>query len=519
MTGLMNVALRRHRPQRLMMIVGLVLLLSLLLGATASAQQGPTPTYVHVYLDKEWANSQSLPPGLQNFTITGSWSAGPSGPTSTAVCQYANGALDCTYTSTLTDPNYPGGFNGIGLVVPYGLQYEISESGLPTGWQSQAGIGAFTAGFNQYCDFSYENGNSTTPDDDCLHLVVNAQTPTVAVSKTANTTYTRTYTWEIAKSVSPAVVNLFEGQQASVGYTVQVTRSAPVDSGWAVAGVISVANNSQVAVTLNSVTDAISGVGNVTVNCPVTLPASLGAGQTLVCTYTSALPNGTDRTNTATATYNTNTTATGTAPVTFGAPTTVTNAAVSVQDVYNGGAPETIGSEHRRQHDDPVHPQRGLRQQLDLRQRRGDLQPAQHRHHRRDEPERQRRDDGQLLPPVRRQDRRSGLHAALHLADRQDRDAEPDRPLRWAEQHRHLHRHAHQVQPHRRELPRLRRYHHHQPAPDRGAGCHQRDRPAGQWPQRHGELPRHDRPGGRLAGLHLHHQRSQQQRRRPTPPP
>jgi hypothetical protein len=344
MTGLMNVALRRHRPQRLMMIVGLVLLLSLLLGATASAQQGPTPTYVHVYLDKEWANSQSLPPGLQNFTITGSWSAGPSGPTSTAVCQYANGALDCTYTSTLTDPNYPGGFNGIGLVVPYGLQYEISESGLPTGWQSQAGIGAFTAGFNQYCDFSYENGNSTTPDDDCLHLVVNAQTPTVAVSKTANTTYTRTYTWEIAKSVSPAVVNLFEGQQASVGYTVQVTRSAPVDSGWAVAGVISVANNSQVAVTLNSVTDAISGVGNVTVNCPVTLPASLGAGQTLVCTYTSALPNGTDRTNTATATYNTNTTATGTAPVTFGAPTTVTNAAVSVQDVYNGGAPETIGT-------------------------------------------------------------------------------------------------------------------------------------------------------------------------------
>ena len=344
MTGLMNVALRRHRPQRLMMIVGLVLLLSLLLGATASAQQGPTPTYVHVYLDKEWANSQSLPPGLQNFTITGSWSAGPSGPTSTAVCQYANGALDCTYTSTLTDPNYPGGFNGIGLVVPYGLQYEISESGLPTGWQSQAGIGAFTAGFNQYCDFSYENGNSTTPDDDCLHLVVNAQTPTVAVSKTANTTYTRTYTWEIAKSVSPAVVNLFEGQQASVGYTVQVTRSAPVDSGWAVAGVISVANNSQVAVTLNSVTDSISGVGNVTVNCPVTLPASLGAGQTLVCTYTSALPNGTDRTNTATATYNTNTTATGTAPVTFGAPTTVTNAAVSVQDVYNGGAPETIGT-------------------------------------------------------------------------------------------------------------------------------------------------------------------------------
>jgi len=148
----------------------------------------------------------------------------------------------------------------------------------------------------------------------------------VSVAKTAVTSYTRTYTWEIAKSVSPAVVNLFEGQNANVGYTVQVTRSAPIDSGWQVSGVISVTNTGASAVQLNSVSDSISGVGSVTVTCPAnSVPGSLGAGVTLVCTYSSALPDGTARTNTATATFNTSSTATGTAAVTFGQPSTIVN--------------------------------------------------------------------------------------------------------------------------------------------------------------------------------------------------
>lgn len=167
----------------------------------------------------------------------------------------------------------------------------------------------------------------------------------VTVAKTAVTSYIRTYTWEIAKSVSPSVVNLFEGQNANVGYTVQVTRSAPVDSGWQVSGVISVTNSGASAVQVNSVADSISDVGNVSVTCPAgSVPGSLGANATLVCTYTSALPDGTARTNTATATFNTSSTATGTAAVTFGDPTTVVNGSVNVQDVYNGLAPETIGT-------------------------------------------------------------------------------------------------------------------------------------------------------------------------------
>ena len=167
----------------------------------------------------------------------------------------------------------------------------------------------------------------------------------VSVAKTAVTSYIRTYNWEIAKSVSPAVVNLFEGQNANVGYTVQVTRSAPVDSGWQVSGVISVTNTGASAVQLNSVTDSISGVGNVAVTCPAgSVPGSLAANATLVCTYTSALPDATARTNTATATFNTSSTATGTAAVTFGQPTTTVNGSINVQDVYNGGAPETIGT-------------------------------------------------------------------------------------------------------------------------------------------------------------------------------
>ncbi len=167
----------------------------------------------------------------------------------------------------------------------------------------------------------------------------------IAVSKTADPSYTRTFTWEIAKSVSPAVVNLFEGQNANVGYTVQITRTGQVDSGWQVSGTINVTNTGSVAVTINSVADSISGVASpASVSCPVTLPTSLAANATLVCTYTSPLPDATQRTNTATVTYNGSSTATGTAAVTFGQPTTTVNGSVNVQDVYNGGTPETIGT-------------------------------------------------------------------------------------------------------------------------------------------------------------------------------
>ncbi|MBE2238149.1 MAG: hypothetical protein IAE81_10185 [Caldilineaceae bacterium] len=183
------------------------------------------------------------------------------------------------------------------------------------------------------------NTSATDPSSYCN------PSASLAVSKTAATAYTRTYGWEIAKRVSPAVVNLFEGQNADVTYSVQVTRTGPVDSGFQVSGSIYITNTGVAAVTINSVADAISGVATpAAVVCPVALPTSLGANSSLVCTYSAPLTDAAARTNTATVTYNDGAQQTGTAPVVFGDPTTVVNGSISVQDVYNGLPPQIIGA-------------------------------------------------------------------------------------------------------------------------------------------------------------------------------
>lgn len=161
--------------------------------------------------------------------------------------------------------------------------------------------------------------------------------PFVTVSKTAQTTFTRTFNWTIAKSVSPASWDLFSGDSGTSGYTVEVTKSAPVDSDWAVSGTITISNPSGQTVLITSVSDVITGGITPTLNCGVTFPFSLANGSTLSCSYSASLPNGDARTNTATAELSDGGAFMATAPVTFGTPTTVVNDTVHVTDT-NGGS-------------------------------------------------------------------------------------------------------------------------------------------------------------------------------------
>jgi hypothetical protein len=154
----------------------------------------------------------------------------------------------------------------------------------------------------------------------------------VAVSKTANTTFTRTYGWTITKDAD-ATYDLFTGDSVSHAYTVTVDKDAGTDSAWAVSGAITITNPAPVSATITGVSDSISGFGDVVVNCGVSFPYALAAGGTLNCTYSTPLPDGTARTNTAMV----NTSGavgggTGEADVTFGAPTNVVNDSVTVSD-------------------------------------------------------------------------------------------------------------------------------------------------------------------------------------------
>ncbi|MES1240419.1 MAG: hypothetical protein ABUT39_02265 [Acidobacteriota bacterium] len=160
----------------------------------------------------------------------------------------------------------------------------------------------------------------------------------VEVAKDARTSFTRTWQWRIDKSVSPAQWQLFVGDQGTSRYTVAVERSGFIDSAWAVAGTIRIYNPAPMTATIHSVADVVSGNIPAAVDCGVTFPYALGGGQTLECSYQTALPDGSGRTNTATAaTTGPVGGGSGSAAVAFGDPTTQVNASVHVGDT-NGGA-------------------------------------------------------------------------------------------------------------------------------------------------------------------------------------
>lgn len=166
------------------------------------------------------------------------------------------------------------------------------------------------------------------------------------VSKTAETSYIRTFDWDITKTVDQEVVDLFTGSEDTVEYTVVATKGEGVDSDFKVEGTITVNNPAPIDATLNSVSDAVGGVGPMTVDCGVEFPYELAAGGTLECTYSGDLTDKEDRTNTATATLQNTpsgtTDFTGTANVTFGEPTTLVNDTVTVTDTYEGSTVDAV---------------------------------------------------------------------------------------------------------------------------------------------------------------------------------
>lgn len=161
--------------------------------------------------------------------------------------------------------------------------------------------------------------------------------PYVSVSKTAATTFKRTFNWSIDKSVTPDTWNLFTGDSGTSDYTVAVTKTGSTDSDWAVSGTITINNPGTLDAVISSVSDVISGTPTTaSVSCPFTFPKTLAKGASVQCTYSTPLPDGSAQTNTATVTLSAGTVFTGTAAVSFGSPTTTVNGTVHVTDTVEG---------------------------------------------------------------------------------------------------------------------------------------------------------------------------------------
>lgn len=206
---------------------------------------------------------------------------------------------------------------------------------------SASGSQTYNKTFTCDADKGAHNNTATireTGQSDNASVTVNCYA--LGVTKDATTTFTRTYAWAIDKSADQSSLTLAVNQSFLVNYSVVVSVSGHTDSDWLVSGNITVHNPAPIAATLNSVSDAVSGVGAATVNCGVTFPYVLAAGGDLSCTYSLALPDGTGRTNTATATLQNTpsgtTDFTGTAVVSFGAPSSEIDECIDVSDTYAG---------------------------------------------------------------------------------------------------------------------------------------------------------------------------------------
>lgn len=180
------------------------------------------------------------------------------------------------------------------------------------------------------------------------------------VTKDAEPGYTRTYSWKIDKTGDKSKVQVDiqlpldpkVKLETVVNYEVAVDVAKYVDSDWAAAGEITIANPAPIDAVIESIADVIPGIAGIDLTCDVKLPYTLAAGKELVCTWSAKLPDAAKRVNTATATLvnhlygiqgitETGTTDfSGSANITFGAPTKLVDACVTVADVPYGALGE-----------------------------------------------------------------------------------------------------------------------------------------------------------------------------------
>jgi hypothetical protein len=147
----------------------------------------------------------------------------------------------------------------------------------------------------------------------------------VAVSKTAEPYFTRTWDWTLGKSGSVSELTLSKGETYTVDYEVTVN-STYADSDFGVKGDVTVYNpDPTFSANILSISDTLSSGVSPVLECDENLPYTLAPKATLTCSYDTSLADGSNGTNTATVTTATGSKVgggTATKDYVFGDPTT-----------------------------------------------------------------------------------------------------------------------------------------------------------------------------------------------------
>ena len=235
----------------------------------------------------------TVQPGeLIHYGATLSWAGGDN-------CYFGNGTTDTVHITTPDSVTH--------VVTPPGDVPYVSDGNPYVAPLQQYVVSMDDVNSTIFAIANYINGTAHTGT---LHDTVEASATrqlaveevSLNVSKTAEPLAETGFEWDIDKSVSPSVWNLFDGDSGSSDYIINLTKTEG-SANYSVSGNITIHNPASFAnATIESVTDEISGVGSVSVDCNVAFPYTLGPNETLTCTYESALPNNETRTNTVNVT-------------------------------------------------------------------------------------------------------------------------------------------------------------------------------------------------------------------------
>lgn len=196
-----------------------------------------------------------------------------------------------------------------------------------------AGTG-YTSDGNLHCPLNASGGYADFSHYDvCFHYKLD-------VSKSATTSYTRQYDWDISKAcLGASSLNLAVGATTLYPFSWTATNTGYSDSQIKVTGTISIANNTPFSTTVTSVVDLLSdGTGALVSGCPT--PFTLAPGESKDCSY-EASPGDLDAgVNTVTVSTN-STNVSGddaTADYAFGSPTTEIDKCITVTDNCQAGS-------------------------------------------------------------------------------------------------------------------------------------------------------------------------------------